>query len=102
MVLSGHVWIARKKEGIRPERAVVAETESRASAWLDDQCAADPHIEETETEEYNKTVWVDQDDSVVGHIQRVPTKVQYEQMEAKHSVDRTEAELREQEAGVLE
>lgn len=102
MPLTGHVWIAHKKEGIRPARTVVCATQTRAEDWLDEQCANDPHIEEWDMKKYNKTVYRDEDENVVGYFREVPTKAQYEQMADKFSVDRTVDELRKQEAGVLE
>lgn len=101
MVLSGHVWLAEKKEGIRPKRRVVAETKMRAEDWLEEQIAEDPGVAEYEVREYQKTVYYDGDDNVVGTIVKLRTKAQYDQHRQRYELERSLDELRSREAGVL-
>ena len=101
MPLTGHVWLCEKKEGLRPERRVVAETQPRAEEWLERQCEQDPDITDYRTRQYSKVVYYDQDDNVVGSIRRVRTKIQYEQQREKFRVTHDVEYLKEREAGVL-
>lgn len=101
MVLSGYVWLAEKKEDIRPERRVVAETKPRAADWLEEQIAEDPAVDEYEAREYQKTVYYDGNENVIGTIVELRTKAQYEQHRQQYELERTLDALRSQDAGIL-
>lgn len=66
------VYVATKKESLRPKRRRAFEIRQDALAWLQAQADMDPFVDEYEVNEYERTVIEDDSEGVIGHVTTVP------------------------------
>lgn len=64
------MFIAKKKEGVRPSTRFVFDDRDEAITWLENRIQHDPLIDEYDTREYDKLVYQN-DDGVVGYVDEV-------------------------------
>ena len=87
------IYVATVKIGADPVPRFAFIDKEDAESWLEDQLLENPSVDVFAPKEYNKTVYVNGEDKVVGHIEAIPMMGENEQATVERATLQHMAEL---------